>query len=148
MTGHVTVICSDPRSHIWPLLGQWCLEHDADLISSKSRAPGGDLLLLVSCTEIVEREIREKYACTLVIHESELPKGRGWSPFAWQVLEGKREIVVSLLEAADQVDSGALLLQQKVEIEPHELSDEINAKRDRMRLQMVQWACEDRKSVV
>lgn len=143
MADHVTVICSDQKNHIWPHLGRWCLEQDADLVSSKARAAGGDLLLLVSCTEIIEREIREKYACTLVIHESALPEGRGWSPFAWQVLEGKREIVISLLEAEDQVDSGALLLQQKVEIEPHELADEINGKRDRMRMEMVRWAAEN-----
>lgn len=143
MTDHVTVICSDPRNHIWPHLGQWCLERDADLVTSKARAPGGDLLLLISCTEIVGRDIRDKYACTLVIHESALPAGRGWSPFAWQVLEGKREIVISLLEAADNVDSGDLLLQQKVEIEAHELADEFNAKRDRMRMSMVQWAAEN-----
>lgn len=143
MMDRITVICSDPRNHIWPYLERWCWSWRAELVTEKAHATGGDLLLLVSCTEIIEPEIRAKYGCTLVIHESDLPRGRGWSPFAWQVLEGKQEIVVSLLEAADQVDSGALLLQQTVNLDGSELSEEINEKRDLIRMRMVIWAAEN-----
>ena len=59
-------------------------------------------------------------------HASDLPKGRGWSPHIWQVLEGKQEIRVSLLEAEDAVDSGAIWHQNKLVIPQSALWDEVN----------------------
>jgi methionyl-tRNA formyltransferase len=141
-TARVTVICSDPRNHIWPLLCKWCFDNNAALFTSPLEADGGDLLLLVSCTDIIVPEIRAKYACTLVIHESDLPQGRGWSPFAWQVLEGKDDIVVSLLEAAHPADCGDILVKRLIEIESHELCDEIT-KRDAVRIGIMDWAVEN-----
>jgi len=143
MTDRVTVLCSDPRNHIWPYLERWCMEEDFTIGMRGAHATGDDLLLLVSCTEVIPAEVRAKYGCTLVIHESALPEGRGWSPFAWQVLEGNSEITVSLLEAADPVDSGDLLLQQVVKLDDSELSDELNVKRDRLRMEMARWAVEN-----
>ena len=69
---------------------------------------GGEILFLVSCNEIIGKDVRDRYMATLVIHASDLPKGRGWSPHIWQIIEGKKEIMVSLLEAEDAVDSGAI----------------------------------------
>ncbi len=136
----VTVVCSDPRNHIWPKIENWCYANGYQIVERKDSAKGGDLLLLVSCTEIVEKSIRDRYRKTLVIHESDLPAGRGWSPFAWQILDGKDEITVTLLEAADAVDSGDIWHQEVLVFEGHELSDELNAKRDACRLRLAQWA--------
>lgn len=142
----VTVVCSDRRNHIWPRLEMWCVKNGYRLVQKKADATGGHLLLLVSCTEIVEREVRDRYLRTLVIHESDLPAGRGWSPFAWQILEGRSEIVISLIDAADKVDAGGILVQQVVRLEGHELSAEINEKRDSLRLALCQWAVENFRS--
>jgi methionyl-tRNA formyltransferase len=139
----VTVVCSDPRNHIWPYLEQWCFDDCHKLVTGKSEAKGGDLLLLVSCTEVIEAEIREKYRRTLVIHESDLPRGRGWSPMAWQILDGLNEVVISLIEAGERVDTGPILRQETVEFEGHELSDELNTVRDMARLRLARWAVEN-----
>jgi len=45
----------------------------------------------------------------LVVHESDLPRGKGFAPVKWQILDGKKEIPVCLLETTEQVDSGDIL---------------------------------------
>ena len=60
-----------------------------------------------------------------MVHESELPKGKGWSPVTWQVLEGKNDITVSLFEATSEIDAGKIYLQKKMSLKGFELLDEI-----------------------
>lgn len=139
----VTIACSDRRSHIWPKLERWCETFGYSLCSELKDAAGGDLLILISCTEIATKEVRERYKKVLVIHESALPAGRGWSPMAWQILEGKNEITISLLEAADKVDSGDIWKQEKIVFRGDELSEELNAIRDPARMRLAQWAIDN-----
>lgn len=114
---------------MYPLLQQWAArcraKHEVELVQSKAVLQGGDILFLVACHEIIGQEIRNLYEASLVVHASDLPLGRGWSPHIWQVLEGKNRIPVTLLEAEDQVDSGAIWLQHQLDLEGHETSDEI-----------------------
>ena len=127
----ISVVCSDRRHPVFPCLEQWCAvkgrEHSVELLSDVSALSGGDILLLISCGEIVPEETRKKYRAALVIHASDLPVGRGWSPLVWQILQGKHDIAVSLLEAADPVDSGAVLTKRWLHFNGTELFDEINA---------------------
>jgi methionyl-tRNA formyltransferase len=64
----------------------------------------------------------------LVLHASALPRGRGWSPHVWAILEGAHEIEVCLLAAEDPVDNGDVWLRQRFFLEGHELFPEINEK--------------------
>ena len=54
-----------------------------------------------------------------------MPKGKGWSPLTWQILEGKNRIPATLFEAAEKVDSGVIYAQEWMEFEGHELIDEL-----------------------
>lgn len=101
--------------------------HDVQLVTSTDSLDGGDLLFLVSCHQIVRQEHRAKYRSTLVIHASALPQGRGWSPLEWQILEGRHEIAVSLLEATDRVDAGDIWARGTLRFEGHELVEEIRS---------------------
>ena len=85
-------------------------------------------MFLVSCAETVPAEIRARFAASLVLHASDLPRGRGWSPHIWSILAGNNEITVSLLEAAEQVDAGDIWLQARFRLEGHELLPEIHAR--------------------
>ncbi|WP_247779938.1 formyltransferase family protein [Bradyrhizobium sp. 170] len=100
--------------------------HSVELVRQKGELTGGDVLFLISCHEIISPGDRQKYGATLVIHASDLPEGRGWSPHIWQILEGKNRIVVSLIEAQDPVDTGAIWAQRHLVLEGHELCEEIN----------------------
>lgn len=64
----------------------------------------------------------------LVVHESELPKGKGWSPLTWQILEGKEKIVVTLFEAEKDIDSGKIYLQKTIKFNGTELVEELREK--------------------
>ena len=116
--------------------------HTVELVRQKSELSGGDILFLISCDEIISPADRQKYGATLVIHASDLPEGRGWSPHIWQVLEGKNRIAVSLIEAQDPVDTGAIWAQRHLVLEGHELSDEINEGLFAIELELMDQALE------
>lgn len=101
-------------------------KHDVELVRSKTDLTGGDILFLISSGEIIDSDTRSNYAKTLVIHASDLPLGRGWSPHIWQILEGATEISISLLEAEDGVDSGDIWEKLTVHISSGALWSEIN----------------------
>jgi len=63
----------------------------------------------------------------LVVHESDLPKGVGFSPVQWQILEGDCVIPVCLLKATNHVDAGPIILKEEILLKGTELYDEIRA---------------------
>lgn len=97
-----------------------------DLVHRKQDALGGDLLFLISCTDIIPGEDRSRYSACLVLHASDLPRGRGWSPHIWQLIDGAGGITLSLLEAEDAVDSGRIWHQCYIPVPRHALWHEIN----------------------
>jgi methionyl-tRNA formyltransferase len=104
------------------------LGHRVQLCFAKDELACGDILFLVSCSDIIRPGERQKYRATLVLHASDLPKGRGWSPHIWSILNGTDRIVVCLVEAAERVDMGAIWLRTEFSLEGHELLPEINEK--------------------
>jgi methionyl-tRNA formyltransferase len=142
----VSVLCSSESHPIYPRLQAWVKDvdalHQVELVSKKAELTGGDILFLISCHEIIGQQDRQKYVASLVIHASDLPQGRGWSPHIWQILEGKNKITVSLIEAEDKVDTGAIWAQRYLELEGHELSDEINDKLFAVEFELMNHALE------
>lgn len=124
----IDIICSSASHPINSSLEAWRsikgASHSIDILRRKKDAKGGDILFLISCVEIVEATIRARYAATIVLHASDLPEGRGWSPFVWQVAGGAKQVVVCALEAADSVDTGAIWAKTTIEIKGDE---DINA---------------------
>ncbi len=77
----ITIICSSKTHPIYPYLQEWMKKkssvHEVDLVVKSYDLQGGDILFLISCNEIIEKETRSKYKRCLVIHASDVPKGRG-----------------------------------------------------------------------
>jgi len=140
----ISVLCTNTDHPVCPWLERWIerwsSKHQIQLLNKKNDLAGGDILFLISVNEMIGRNLLEKYNKSLVIHASNLPKGRGWSPHIWQILEGKNEIIVTLLEAADKVDSGPIWEQKKLELEGHELADEINNKLFAIEIELMDYA--------
>jgi methionyl-tRNA formyltransferase len=111
-----------------------------ELCSRSSQLTGGDILFLVSATEIVRSDVTDRYRATLVLHASALPEGRGWSPHIWDVVNGAEQITVTLLEAAEAVDSGDIWAQREIPLTGTELYDEINAKLFDAEIDLMRWA--------
>lgn len=127
----ISILCSDAEHPINAHLEHWISSneevHDIELVRRTAALSGGDVLFLISCSELVKAGDRDRYKATLVLHASDLPKGRGWSPHVWAILHGDTELTLSLLEASDRVDSGAIWMQKKIAVPPHALWNEINA---------------------
>lgn len=126
----ISILCTNEKHPVNRHLQQWIHKredsHSVSLVRKRKDLEGGDLLFLISCNEIVRAKDREKYSHVLVIHASDLPRGRGWSPHIWQVLEGRNRICVSMIEAEDKVDTGAIWHQTEIAIPQDALWDEIN----------------------
>ncbi len=126
----ITLLCTDAAHPVNAYLLSWIDEqqgvHEVELVRCKTKLKGGQILFLVSCSEIIGKVDRDKYLVTLVLHASDLPEGRGWSPHIWEIVNGADHITLSLLEAEDKVDSGRIWTKKHINVPTHALWDEIN----------------------
>lgn len=127
----VTVLMSDACHPVVPVIEDWAGEmgacgFDVTTLYDKAQLSGGDILFLISFGEILEKRFRDKFGSTMVVHASDLPAGKGWSPHIWQIIEGASNIVVSLIEAEDYVDSGRVVAKTEFDLRGDELIEEIN----------------------
>ncbi len=118
------------------------LGHDVVQISTPDDLPGGDLAFVLSCERIVGAELRSRHRHNLVIHASALPKGRGWSPLTWQILEGKNDIQLTIFEAEEDVDSGVIYGSQTIRFEGNELLEELHQKEGDAIVDLAMWFVE------
>lgn len=102
--------------------------HEVFLTHSTDDVHTGELAFFLSCEKIIKKDIRDKNKHSLVVHSSDLPQGKGWSPMTWSILEGKSEITNTLFEAVDAVDAGEIYMQNKIQFEGHELLGELHQK--------------------
>ncbi|TWX54033.1 UDP-glucuronic acid dehydrogenase [Colwellia hornerae] len=142
----ITLLCTDPNHPIYAFLTQWKVENDIKYeITLLNRvnevAVGGDILFLVSCSEIIKVATKSLFSHVLVLHASDLPDGRGWSPHIWDVLAGKQSITLSLLEAEEPVDSGDIWKKHVIPLNGRELFNEINELLFKAELNLIEWAC-------
>ncbi len=140
----ISLLCSDEQHPVNEYLKRWISVqqgvHQVELVRRKSELSGGDILFLISCSEIVGQTDRSSYRVALVLHASDLPRGRGWSPHIWQLIEGADEIILSLLEAEDKVDSGRIWKKHKFSVPKHALWDEINARLFEAEIELIDFA--------
>lgn len=126
----ISVLISSAEHPVSLYIRNWSIEqskaHEINIIYSQKELSGGDILFLVSCSDVVSKKDRDKYRKTLVLHASDLPNGRGWNPHIWELINGKSEIILSLIEAEDQIDSGDIWKKIRVNIPRIALYDEIN----------------------
>lgn len=79
----------------------------------------------LGCIRITPPEILARAKRNLVVHASDLPRGRGFSPLTWQIIEGASRIPVCLIEAAEAVDSGPIIYREWIAYRGDELIDEL-----------------------
>jgi methionyl-tRNA formyltransferase len=143
----VEILTSDPGHPVVPHLRRWqeltaSAGHEVNLHFDRRDLSGGDVLFLVSCGQIIREAERARYRAALVLHASDLPSGRGWSPHIWSVVNGASTITLCMLEAQDPVDSGPVWLRTRIELGGHELLAEINQKLFAAELSLMSTAVE------
>lgn len=100
------------------------LGHIVRIINCKKEIQEGDIAFFLSCFEIIESEKLKLNKHNIVVHESKLPQGKGWSPMSWQILERGNTIPITLFEAGEKADSGDIYLQDEIILSGYELIDE------------------------
>lgn len=148
---NITFLCSDLEHPVNKHLIQWKSDnkhkYNIDLIRSKKEISSGQILFLISCSEIIKLSERDNYETTLVLHGSALPQGKGWSPHVWEIINGGNEITVSLIEAEDKVDSGDIWHQIKFNVPQNALWDEINDKLFETEIKLINFAVQNFKLI-
>ena len=76
--------------------------------------------------QILTQEILDipKFGC-INVHASLLPKYRGPAPIQWAVINGETETGITTMQTERGVDTGDILIQEKVEIGPEETAGEL-----------------------
>lgn len=87
-----------------------------------------DILFILSYHTIIDEIYLKPHKHNIVIHASDLPKGKGWAPMFWQILEGKNAIVFSMFEASSGMDSGDIYYKATLHLNGYELHDELREK--------------------
>jgi methionyl-tRNA formyltransferase len=128
----IAVVVDNPRSwfipHAHNLVNHFREFGQAMFLSAATEIPAGtDFAFLLSCEKIVPPSILGRSRHNIVVHASDLPRGKGMSPLTWQVLEGKNIIPVTLFEAVADVDAGTIYLTDSVIFQGHELLPEMHA---------------------
>ncbi|GIU50579.1 MULTISPECIES: formyltransferase family protein [Shewanella] len=143
---NITIICSNSAHPIYSYLKDWKQQkselYNIKLLNSLAEIDyAGDILFLVSCSEIVSKNVREMFTYNLVLHASDLPRGRGWSPHVWDIINGVDKLTLSLINAEDEVDTGDIWRQKTIHLTGKELYQEINHKLFLAEIELMSWAC-------
>lgn len=136
----VSVVIDNP-SWILPwgkdLVDQLCAAGDsAALVTRQEEVPEGAVAFYLGCLRITPPEVLARNRRNLVVHASDLPQGRGFSPLTYQIIAGLNRIPVCLLDAAEAVDSGPVIYREWVDYEGHELIGELRQKLGAMTLEL------------
>lgn len=106
-------------------------------ITEVDKIKKGDMLFLLSCEKKISKEIRSLNKYNFVVHESDLPQGKGFSPLSWQIIEGRNEIKITLFEAEEKFDSGNIFGQKNIQFTGTELLDELRHKQGMATIELV-----------
>src|SRR5512140_2838901 len=94
--------------------------HDA-LVSS-----GAELAVVVAYGKILPRAVLDALPRGCInVHASLLPRYRGAAPVQWAVIRGETETGVSIMQLDEGMDTGPVLLERRVAIDPAETSGEL-----------------------
>ena len=88
-----------------------------------------DIIIVVAYGKILPKEIinMPKYGC-INVHGSLLPKYRGAAPIQWSIINGDTVTGITTMYMNEGLDTGDILLQNKLYIEENETSDELKVR--------------------
>lgn len=143
----ITLLCSDPMHPVYSYLENWMKVANSlwaiRLAHEVEQATGGDILFLVSCSAIISKSVRSRYGASLVLHASDLPIGKGWSPHIWELSQGAESITLSLLEAEDSVDSGRIWKKLNIQVPKDALWNEVNHLLFQAEIKLIEFAIQN-----
>jgi methionyl-tRNA formyltransferase len=92
-------------------------------------ASGAELAVVVAYGKILPRAVLEALPRGCInVHASILPRYRGAAPVQWAVINGDPETGVAIMQLDEGMDTGPVLLERRITIDPHETSGELLAR--------------------
>ena len=126
----INLLCDNKSSWFWNSNNNFInqiknLGHDVDVYRDELEMPSADISVFISCTKLVSADGLKKSNSNIICHPSDLPKGRGFAPIAWDVLKGESKITFSLFEASIEADAGFIYDKKIVNLSGTELNDDL-----------------------
>jgi methionyl-tRNA formyltransferase len=135
---------------------KFALQHEIKILQpEKLKNPGfldelnslkADLQVVVAFRMLPEAVWNMPPKGTINVHASLLPDYRGAAPINWAIINGEKETGVTTFKLRHEIDTGDILLQEKIEIGENETAGELH---DRMKetgarllVQTIQNLCE------
>lgn len=146
----ITILTDNPKSWIIPFVSEFLsnnIDHEFTHIFSASDITQGDILFILSCEKILSSNYLKFNKKNIVIHPSKLPLGKGFSPLAWQILEGKNTIPLTLFEANEGVDSGNIYFVEYLKLSGYELNEDIKKLQANLTFEMVKKYINEHKFI-
>jgi len=93
------------------------------------RASAAELAVVVAYGKILPKAVLEALPRGCInVHASLLPKYRGAAPVQWSVINAETETGVAIMQLDEGMDTGPVLLERRVTIDPDETSGELLAR--------------------
>ena len=124
------------RKHIPPVFFE-NLKYSVEIFYEPDQIKYFDMVFVLGFTRLIGPSINKYNSKIFVIHESDLPVGRGFAPMQWQILEGTNTIKVSLIELAELVDTGDVFHQTEIHLDGSGLYEEIRTAQARASLELI-----------
>lgn len=87
---------------------------------------GAELAVVVAYGKILPKAVLDALPRGCInVHGSLLPKYRGAAPIQWAVMNGELETGVCIMQLDEGMDTGPVLLERRIPIEPEETSGEL-----------------------
>ncbi|HID12150.1 MAG TPA: methionyl-tRNA formyltransferase [Candidatus Latescibacteria bacterium] len=93
---------------------------------SELKALDADLFVVVAFRVLPEAVLQLPKGGVVNLHPSLLPKYRGPAPIQWAIINGERETGATTLFIEPEVDTGDIILQERVPIGPDETAGELH----------------------
>jgi len=93
-------------------------------------------VFILSYHRIIKKKYLDLRTQNIVIHGSDLPRGKGWAPIFWQILEGENNIPFTMLEAGEGIDDGDVYMKRSLKLTGLELNFELRRKQANFIIEM------------
>ena len=135
---------------------QWALDNEvpvfqpekirnSEAIEELKKYPA-DVFIVAAFGQILTADVLNmpKYGC-INIHASLLPKYRGAAPIQWVILNGEKEAGVTIMQMDEGLDTGDMLLSDRIELSADETGDSLHDKLADMGARLIVEALEKLK---
>jgi folate-dependent phosphoribosylglycinamide formyltransferase PurN len=109
-------LCSAHRLNVFP-----CDHPNSAAFVQQAKSLGVDLIVVAAFGRILQRALIEvpRVGC-INVHPSFLPRYRGPEPWYWALANGEKTTGVTVHHIDEGIDTGDVILQEELEIHPHE----------------------------